>query len=470
MRAVRLGLLGFVGLLGACTGSVADPGDGDAAPPPLPPIVGQGGAAGVGGADGVGGAGAQGGGAGQGGQAGAGGQGGGGREPGCLSVPERCDAVDNDCDGNVDEIFCPCNGAEICFAGPVQAQGVGECSDGTRMCEPNGEAYGPCAGSQGPVAEDCDMLDNDCDGLVDEFCDELGMGGSGGAAPMGGGGGEGGVPGFGDSEESFVVGEQRNGRPVDFVMAVDNSGSMDDTVDQVERNLGAFATRLAQANVDYHVVLVSERGTRRDNPDICIPEPLAGPNCADTDRFIHLDREVDSNDAFERIVQCYDRCAGSSYRDFLRPGSLLQFVVVTDDESDMNWPDFRLFFIRNNWPGFIVHGIVGLVDQGCVAERGDEYIRAANETGGRLLHICDNDWGEVIDVLLDVTVTQLQRTFRLAGAPEPASIRVFIVDANGIELEQVGNWSYDALGNAVVFAEGAMLLAGAQVVIRYQSR
>lgn len=69
-----------------------------------------------------------------------------------------------------------------------------------------------------------------------------------------------------------------------------------------------------------------------------------------------------------------------------------------------------------------------------------------------------------------MTVTQLQCTFRLTGAPIPQSIRVFVVDANGIELEQIGDWSFDALGNAVVFAEAAMLQAGAQIVIRYQSR
>lgn len=465
----------FVGLLvWACTDPVAeDPvTDGGTFGPDLPPIAGQGGAGGVGGADGVGG-----GAGGAGGQAGQGGQGGGqpgGREPNCVSVPERCDAVDNDCDGNVDEVFCPCNGVEVCFAGPVQAQGVGECSDGTRVCDPSGEAYGPCMGSQGPVAEECDMLDNDCDGIVDEFCDGDDVGGAGGDGAGGAGGngegGEGGVPGFGDAEETFIVGEERTGRPVDFVMAVDNSGSMDDTVEQVERNLGAFATRLAAVNVDYHVVLVSERGTDRDEPDVCIPPPLAGPNCGDTDRFIHIDREVGSHNAFERIIECYDGCRGNAYRNFLRAGSLLQFVIVTDDESRMDWPDFRLFFIQNNWPGFILHGIVGLEDRGCVADRGDEYIRAANETGGRLLHICDNDWGEVLDVLLDVTVTQLQRTFALAGQPIPDSIRVFIADANGVELEQIGNWSYDALGNAVVFAEAAMLEAGARVIIRYQSR
>lgn len=54
-----------------------------------------------------------------------------------------------------------------CYVHPPATQGVGICRPGTLFC-PEGP-YGPqvCT-SQGPVIEECDGADNDCDGQVDE--------------------------------------------------------------------------------------------------------------------------------------------------------------------------------------------------------------------------------------------------------------------------------------------------------------
>ena len=76
--------------------------------------------------------------------------------------PEKCNGVDDDCDGNVDE-GNP-EGGLACMSGFPGSCAIGAltCLDGAVKCVP-----------PAPVAEVCDAIDNDCDGVTD---DGLGLG------------------------------------------------------------------------------------------------------------------------------------------------------------------------------------------------------------------------------------------------------------------------------------------------------
>ena len=70
-------------------------------------------------------------------------------------VPELCDGVDNDCDTVIDDGI----GSRAC------GSDVGQCSYGTQSC--TGGTWGACTGGVAPVAEICNSLDDDCDGMTD---------------------------------------------------------------------------------------------------------------------------------------------------------------------------------------------------------------------------------------------------------------------------------------------------------------
>jgi hypothetical protein len=149
---------------------------------------GRGGSTGTGGAGaggaGAGGAGAGGAGAGGAGAGGAGaggaGSGGAGGGSGCPGVgmsvgPETCNALDDDCNGEIDDDI-----AIECF--PASADGCaqggdgsfvceGLCTSGTRICE-DGE-LSACAGAVTPVEEVCggaEAADENCNGVIDDGC------------------------------------------------------------------------------------------------------------------------------------------------------------------------------------------------------------------------------------------------------------------------------------------------------------
>ena len=96
-------------------------------------------------------------------------------------------------------------------------------------------------------------------------------------------------------------------KPVDIIFVVDNSGSMTEEIQAIEKNINVnFAQIIGASGLDYRVILLSHHGSSILDQSICVGKPLSGnntctpppPTPTNGPSFFHYSYEIASNDSF----------------------------------------------------------------------------------------------------------------------------------------------------------------------------
>jgi hypothetical protein len=162
-------------------------------------------------------------------------------------------------------------------------------------------------------------------------------------------------------------------QPVDFIVVVDNSGSMVDQMVAIEDALGSsFPAALQARGLDYRIIVLSRHRTgdretsAQATTDVCIAAPLSGlaacpaPHPIPAERFFQYNSKIESNDSLDNILALYRKPDARSgltqlgWSEWLRLGAKKVFVEFSD--GDEGGPDDPLVYTAESF----LHALVAL--------------------------------------------------------------------------------------------------------------
>ncbi|HEX2878688.1 MAG TPA: hypothetical protein VHO25_04045 [Polyangiaceae bacterium] len=152
-------------------------------------------------------------------------------------------------------------------------------------------------------------------------------------------------------------------RPMDIIISIDNSGSMEGEIVAVQQRINDdFAAIIDASEIDYRVILVSRYGWVEEavglsNFPVCIGPPLGNAACVDSNYpvlahnspvFFHHSTDIGSNNMWCYLTESYDASdeyptsrsgwtpvATMGWQEWLRPEAFKVFIGITDDNPEI---------------------------------------------------------------------------------------------------------------------------------------
>jgi hypothetical protein len=323
--------------------------------------------------------------------------------------------------------------------------------------------------------------------------------------------------------DEFVQGE---GKKVDVLFVIDNSGSMSEEQKNLADNFKNFIQVADIWKNDYHLGVVTtdmdgtspfgggavqdSMGRLRETSGVRIVTPktpnptatfqklanagdqgsgneqglaaakaaLTAPLATDLQKACAKDGDCGGGALCVTGADDGQKGCGGFNRTFLRKNTGLEVVILSDEEDgSMSDPSFFINFFYGikglaNKNLFHLHAIVGDKGSGCKgaggsADAGNKYIEVAQKTGGKVASICSANFAQALKDIGTVAFG-LQAQFFLTRTPDESTIDVKV---NGAPCPKAkDSWAYDEPSNSVTFVEGGKCMPqkGQKVSIHYK--
>jgi hypothetical protein len=285
-------------------------------------------------------------------------------------------------------------------------------------------------------------------------------------------------------------------KPVDIIVVIDQSGSMDEESVQVQNNINKLSTYLSATGLDYRVVMIAGKPGNGSLP-MCVPPPLAGASCASKPpRFRAVNQHIESWDSLKYILQTYDSTAtDTKWSDFLRYDAVKVFIPITDDDGDdsaiadpvsTNF-DIALLsrgkgtFGTKSKRKYVFYPICGVSSTSTTTKcstavnTGPTYVELATLTKGKPFSVCETNYEPVFKAIGKAIATSVACEITIPPPPDgqtfdPEKVNVVYNDSGGGSttipqdntagcFEGANGWQYDETKTKVLLCGDACINA-----------
>lgn len=245
-------------------------------------------------------------------------------------------------------------------------------------------------------------------------------------------------------------------RSVDVVFVVDTSGSMGEEIDFLEKNMTEFFNSIKTAAIDVKITAIGAVDEDGNNFDF--------PSTLSSSSFATVTHHVDSHDAISVLTEYYD--GKYSFPLALRKDSVLEAVIISDDNGEGKGneaSDFRPPKDRDVSVNAIVGLKKGKQSEVCeIANKGDQHIKLAGDTGGEVLDICSENWSDLLKTLSKKIIS---RTGYKLKNPVDLS-KDISVKVGGTKIKS-DEFSIDEDENMLNISPDVLIKEGDKIVIEY---
>jgi len=272
----------------------------------------------------------------------------------------------------------------------------------------------------------------------------------------------------------------------DFVIVLDDSGSMEDKQQRLHTHLPAILEAATSSGSDFRIAVAPLIGETLLRPTSTGARWLTPATPDLSGEFHHLvTSNFPASDAFQGCVETLFRTfsnhttSADRNRQFFRPGAALSVFCVTDAPEYWTAPttfDLLVALKPGLRPAQLRYSVMRFISpvQGC-SSGGDPNARHdgfVDRSGGTREDLCGTDLSIPMQRVGQVSFER-RSSYDLTGTPDPSRpLRVYVDGTEWAPVTtgspQITVWTFDALKNQLAFNPLAQPPAGAEIKVEYE--